>query len=64
MLSALQAKNLVLSSPKRELAVQQIDYLGHTISNNRIAPMKEKTEVILRIQEPRTLKQANNFIGA
>ena len=45
--AALQAKNLVLNPLKYELAVNQIEYLGHTISNNRITPMKEKIAAIL-----------------
>ncbi|CAF4138428.1 unnamed protein product [Rotaria sp. Silwood2] len=61
---ALQAKNFVLNPPKCEIAVSQIDYLGHSISNNGIKPMKEKIDAILRIQEPRTLAQANRFLGA
>ncbi|CAF3293289.1 unnamed protein product, partial [Rotaria socialis] len=64
VLSALQTKNLVLNPPKCVLAANQIDYLGHTISQNRITPMKEKIDAILQIKEPRTLAQANKFIGA
>ena len=64
VLSALQARKLVLNPPKCELAVQQIDYLGHTISKDRITPMKEKITAILQLQEPRSLVQANKFIGA
>ncbi|CAF2061710.1 unnamed protein product [Rotaria magnacalcarata] len=62
--SALEAQNLVLNPAKCELAARQIDYLGHTISQNRIAPTKDKIAAILQIGEPRTLPQANNFIGA
>ena len=61
---ALQAKNLILNPPKCDLAVQQINYLGHTISKNHITPMKEKIAAILQIAEPRSLAQANRLIGA
>ncbi|CAF1624779.1 unnamed protein product [Rotaria magnacalcarata] len=64
VLSALQTKNLVLNPPKCVFATNQIDYLGHTISQRRITPMKEKIEAILQITEPRSLAQANKFIGA
>ncbi|CAF4520551.1 unnamed protein product [Rotaria magnacalcarata] len=57
-------QKLVLNPPKCELAVQQIDYLGHTINKNCIMPMKEKIDTILQIQEPRTLAQANRFLGS
>ncbi|CAM4755978.1 unnamed protein product [Rotaria magnacalcarata] len=60
----LQDKNLLLNPLKCELAVQQINYLGHTITKNSIQPMNDKIEAILRIQEPRTLAQANRFLGS
>ncbi|CAF3985539.1 unnamed protein product, partial [Rotaria sp. Silwood1] len=64
VLAALQAKNLILNPPKCVFAANQIDYLGHTISQKSITPMKEKIEAILALQEPRSLAQANKFIGA
>ncbi|CAM2714261.1 unnamed protein product [Rotaria socialis] len=62
--SALQDKNLVLNPLKCELAVKQIDYLGHTITENCVTPTKDKIEAILQIPEPRTLAQANRFLGS
>ncbi|CAF4570017.1 unnamed protein product, partial [Rotaria socialis] len=62
--SALHDKNLLLNPPKCELAVQRINYLGHTISKDSITPMKDKIEAILRIPEPHTLAQANRFLGS
>jgi hypothetical protein len=64
VLAALQAKQLVLNPPKCVFAANQIDYLGHTISQNKITPMKEKIQAILEIKEPSSLAQANKFIGA
>ena len=64
VLLALQAKNLILNPPKCDLAAQQINYLGHTISKNHVTPMKEKIAAILQISKPRSLAQANRFIGA
>ena len=61
---ALKSKNLVLNPPKCEIAVTQIDYLGHTITKNCIKPMRAKIDAILRIEEPRTLAQANRFLGS
>ena len=61
---ALQTKNLILNPPKCVLAAQEIDYLGHTVSQYRIHPLKERIEAILVIKEPRTLAQANKFIGS
>ncbi|CAF4618796.1 unnamed protein product [Rotaria magnacalcarata] len=64
VLLALQTKHLILNPPKCVFATNQIDYLGHTISQRHITPMKEKIEAILQIKEPRSLAQANKFIGA
>ena len=64
VLTALQQKQLVVNPPKCIFAVNQINYLGHTISYNTITPLKEKTDAILAIKEPRTLTQANKFLGA
>ena len=64
VLLALHAKQLVLNPPKCVFAVDQIDYLRHTITYNKITPMKEKIQAIIDIKEPRTLAQANKFIGA
>lgn len=64
VLAALQSKNLILNPPKCVLAANQIDYLGHTISQTRITPMRENIDAILELKEPRSLAQANRFIGA
>ena len=64
VLRALQANNLVLNPPKCTLAVQQIDYLGHTINHSGIQPTQHKIAAILQIPEPRTLADSNSFIGA
>ncbi|CAF4669082.1 unnamed protein product [Rotaria sp. Silwood1] len=62
--SALQSKSLVLNPPKCEIAVRQIDYLGHTITKDCIKPMRAKIDAILNIEEPHTLAQANRFLGS
>ncbi|CAF1423056.1 unnamed protein product [Rotaria sordida] len=62
--SALSSKHFVLNPPKCELMVPTINYLGHTISENRITPLTEKIQAILNIKEPNTLARANKFIGA
>ena len=64
VLTALQAKSIILNPSKCTLAVPQIDYLGHLICKHRLQPSEEKISAILKIAEPRTLTQANNFLGA
>ena len=61
---ALSNRNFVLNPSKCMLLVSQINYLGHTISEKIITPMKEKIQAILDIKEPRHLFQANKFLGA
>ena len=61
---ALADRKFILNPPKCELLVSQINYLGHTISEKLIQPMKEKIQAILDMKEPRLLSQANKFIGA
>jgi hypothetical protein len=64
VLAALYAKNLILNPPKCVLAAHEIDYLGHTITQTKITPMREKIEAILQLKEPSSLSQANKFLGA
>ena len=61
---ALQAKHIVLNPPKCVLAKPEINYLGHTVAEHLIKPNNEKIQAILDIPEPRTLAQANKFLGA
>ena len=62
--TALKDRNFVLNSPKREIIMQRINYLGHTIDKNTIKRMTDKIEAILNMKEPCTLKAANEFIAA
>ncbi|CAF1299994.1 unnamed protein product [Didymodactylos carnosus] len=62
--AALEDKNITLNPPKCEIAVQKINYLGHTITETTVTPMNDRIKTILEIKEPRTLVQANKFIGA
>ena len=63
VLSALRSHNLTLTPPKCEIAKQTIEYLGHIISSTSLSPIPEKINSIRLLPEPRTLAQANRFIG-
>ncbi|CAF4585648.1 unnamed protein product, partial [Didymodactylos carnosus] len=63
VLGKLSANNLKINPPKCSLARQQIDYLGHTITATSITPLNDKIKAILDLKEPRTLREANRFIG-
>jgi hypothetical protein len=64
VLNALQLHNLTLNPPKCQLAKQTIEYLGHVITSTTITPLPDKIQSILLLPEPKTLAQANRFIGA
>ena len=64
VLSALKASNLILHPKKCEIAKPTIEYLGHLISSTSIKPLPDKIKSILALPEPRTLAQANRFIGS
>lgn len=56
--------NLTLNITKCEFAKQSIEYLGHIISSTTITPLPDKIKCISLLPEPKSLAQANRFIGA
>ena len=64
VLAILNKHKFQLNPRKCELIRTTIDYLGHTISMAGIQPLQDRIQAILAIPQPRTLKQANAFIGA
>ena len=63
ILSILDAAHFKVSPPKCTIAVQQIEFLGHIVTASTIAPSADKIQAILDIPSPRTLSQANRFLG-
>ncbi|CAF0823357.1 unnamed protein product [Didymodactylos carnosus] len=64
VLECLLQNNLKLNPPKCTIAQPKIDYLGHTITETTVTPLNDKINAILRLKEPRTLEEANHFLGA
>ena len=62
--SILYKHNFQLNPPKCSIFQHKIDYLSHTISQHGIKPTHEKIQAILNLKEPRTLTEANKFLGA
>lgn len=62
--ATLSSSKLVLNATKCELVVQEVLVLGHVVSETSITPNKDAIKAILDLTEPRTLKQANKFMGA
>ena len=53
-----------LSMEKCQFGISQIQFLGHTITENGLSPNKDKVEKFLNnIKTPKTIKQVRKFIG-
>jgi len=37
--------------------------LGHVIEDGKLYPSPEKTKAVLRVPEPKTIKQVQSFLG-
>ena len=64
VLKALHRHRLTLNPEKCEIAKATIEYLGHTLTSSKITPLPVKIRAIMALPEPRTLAQANRFIGS
>ena len=54
---------IVLSPSKCEIAVTKVKFLGHIVSENTLTPNNDAIQAIIDLREPRTLKEANKFLG-
>ena len=64
VLTRLDLENLAISLHKCEFAVTEITWLGYKINPNGIIPTKRKTEAILKLEPPETLKQLRSLMGS
>ena len=62
-LSTLHQANFQVSPAKCSIAVTRIEFLGHISTHDKVEPLPEKIKAILDIPPPRTLAQANKFMG-
>ena len=63
VLSILKQHQLFARFSKCCFGVQQIDYLGHTLSGSGAAMEETKLEAIQKWPEPSNLKQLRGFLG-
>ncbi|CAF2802509.1 unnamed protein product [Rotaria sp. Silwood2] len=63
ILSILDAAHFKVSPPKCTIAARQIEFLGHIVTSSTVEPSPDKIQAILDIPQPRTLSQANRFLG-
>ena len=61
ILKKLDAEGLAISLQKCEFAKNTIEWLGFTITSTGITPLVTKTEAIMKLDNPKTLKQLRSF---
>ena len=63
VLSVLNDAHFKVSPSKCTIAARQIEFLGHIVTATTVEPTPDKIQAILDIPPPRTLSQANRFLG-
>ena len=61
-LQKLDEEGLAISLQKCEFAKNKIEWLGFTITPSGITPLVTKTEAIMKLEHPKTLKQLPSFL--
>jgi transposase InsO family protein len=62
VLSVLNQANFQLNTPKCSFAMEEIDYLGHTINADGFKPLNNNIDAIIKVPNPRTAKQVHSFL--
>ena len=57
-------ENLALKKSKCEFFKNQIDWLGHHLSESEVRPKFRKTEAIQNLNPPKSLKRLRSFPGS
>ncbi|MFH3635247.1 reverse transcriptase family protein [Acinetobacter baumannii] len=63
VLKRLRANHLFAKPSKCEFGVQEVEFLGHTITPEGMKPSKDKLEAIKNWESPRTLTATRSFVG-
>ena len=64
ILQKLEAESLAISLQKCEFAKNTIEWLGFTINPTGSTPLVTKTEAVIKLDNPKTLKQLRLFLGS
>ena len=64
VLARLDNENLAISLYKCEFAVTEITWLGYKIKPDGIIQTQRKTEAIIKMDPPETLKQLRSLMGS
>ena len=63
MFSALQAAGLTLKPTKLQFGQEEIEHLGHVISEKGISISADRIKAILALPEPECIKDNRGFLG-
>ena len=63
ILEKLREFGLIASAEKCKFCLSKVDYLGFTISHNKIEPQQEKIKCILEWPKPENSSQVRSFLG-
>ena len=64
VLKKLDAENLALKLSKCEFFKQEVNWLGHHLSEEGVRPKITKTEAVVNLNQPKSLKQLRSFLGS
>ena len=64
VLKKLDAENLALKLSKCEFFKQEVNWLGHHLSETGVRPKITKTEAVVNLNPPKSLKQLRSFLGS
>ena len=64
VLKKLDAENLALKLSKCEFFKQEVNWLGHHLSEAGVKPKITKTEAVVNLNPPKSLKQLRSFLGS
>ena len=63
VLRILDVENLALKKSKCEVLKQEVNWFGHHLSEAGVRPKFTKTEAIINLNPPKSLKQLRSFLG-
>jgi len=63
ILATLEKNHIKLKPSKCHFAFQEVEYLGHVISNKGVRPIPEKTLAVKAFKTPKDVPQVKSFLG-
>ena len=64
VLAQLDKENLAISLHTFKFAITEITWLGYKIDPDGMIPTEQKTEAIIKMDPPKTLKQLRSLMGS